>query len=92
MFPVIGHYGDVGVEHILVRKQFATKALGHERTNVLKWLVDHGIEVYVEENYPVYGEWERFALPHNIGPNFFTVLADPEGRILAVLRSEASRA
>jgi len=85
MFPVIGHYGAVGVADILVRKQFATKALGHERTNVLKWLVDHGIEVSVKENYPVYGEWEPFALPHNIGPNFFTVLTDPEGRILAVL-------
>lgn len=31
------------------------------------------------------GDWGSFAQSHNIGPNFFKVLTDPEGRILANL-------
>jgi len=85
MFPVIGHYGTVEVLNIIVPNKFETTALGHDRRKALEQLLDQNIKAYVEQGYPAFGNWQPFALPHNRGPNFFTVLTDPEGRILAII-------
>src|SRR5258705_13553137 len=90
MFPVIGYYAAVEVRNIIVPNNFETTALGHDRRKALARLVDQDIKAYVEQGYPVFDNWQPFALPHNIGPNYFTVLTDPEGRILASLGASGS--
>ena len=85
MFPVIGHYGTVEVRNIIVPNKFETTARGPDRRKALERLLDQNIKAYVEQGYPAFGNWQPFALPHNRGPNFFTVLTDPEGRILAII-------
>ena len=88
--PVIGHHGTASVTDIIVLKKYATDAVGDARRAALEGLLDQGIEAYVEENYPPYGNWGSFSLPHNIGPNNFTLLTDPDGRILACLNAYGS--
>jgi hypothetical protein len=84
MFPVIAHYGTVHVPNIIVRRKFATNSVGGEREKALESILDQDV-AYVAEGYPDAGDWGSFATQHNIGPNFFTVLTDPEGQILANL-------
>lgn len=89
MFPIVGHYGTVLVQDVIVLKKFATKADSIERTKAFDRLLDQGVEAYVEESYPG-GGWGSFAEVNNIGPNRFAVLTDPEGRILARLGASGS--
>ena len=89
LFPIVAHYGVVGVEDIIVLRKYATTMSSTERINALERLLDQGVEAYVEENYPG-GGWGPFAEYNNIGPNNFTVLTDPEGRILAILGASGS--
>jgi hypothetical protein len=84
MFPVIAHYGTVHVSDIIVRRKFATDSVGRDRVKALESILDQDV-ASVEEGYPDAGDWGSFAQSHNIGPNFFKVLTDPEGRILANL-------
>jgi hypothetical protein len=84
-FPVIAHYGTASVTEIIVPRKFATNAFGADRRNALERLLDQDIEAYVERNYPPYGDWGPFSDRNNLGPNNFTVLTDPDGRILACL-------
>lgn len=89
MFPVVAHYGTVLVEDIIVLHKFATKAVGADRNRAFDQLLDQGVEAFVEEAYPG-GGWGSFTDSNNLGPNRFTVLTDPEGRILARLGSSGS--
>ena len=90
MFPVIAHHGRVHVGNIIVPRKLATNAVSVERIKALQQLLDQDIAAYVEEGYPAAGDWGAFAESHNVGPNFFTVLTDPEGRILASLNASGS--
>jgi hypothetical protein len=89
-FPVIAHYGTASVTEVIVLKKFATTAVSSARRAALEGLLDQGIEAYVEEGYPPYGDWGPFSDWNNIGPNKFTMLTDPEGRILACLDAYGS--
>jgi hypothetical protein len=89
-FPVIAHYGSAKVTDIIVLKKFATTVVSNGRRAALERLLDQGIEAYVEEGYPPYGDWGSFSDWNNIGPNYFTVLTDPDGRILACLDAYGS--
>ncbi|WP_400766559.1 hypothetical protein [Methylosinus sporium] len=82
-YPVIGHYGIVPVENIIVRRNFATQNDREERVKDLQAILDHDI-AYVEEDYPNAGDWGPFARYNNLGPNYFELLIDPEGQILAI--------
>lgn len=89
-FPVIGHYGTVAVNEIIVLRKLATSAVAGERRKALERLLDGGGEAYVEQGYPDAGDWGPFSDTNNIGPNKFTVLTDPEGLILACLDAYGS--
>jgi hypothetical protein len=87
VYPVIAHYGTAGANDIIVPRKFATDKVLAARTKALEALLDEGIEAYVEPGYPPYGDWGPFASmdANNLGPNKFTVLTDPDGRILVIL-------
>jgi hypothetical protein len=87
-FPVVAHYGTVGVADIIVLQKYATTRVSTERVKALESILDQG-DAYVEEGYPG-GAWGPFAHWDNVGPNYFTVLTDLEGRILANLGSFGS--
>ncbi len=89
MFPIVAHYGTVSVQDVIVLNKFATKTDSIERIKAFDRLLDQDVEAYVEESYPG-GGWGSFAEVNNIGPNRFTVLTDPEGRILARLGASGS--
>jgi hypothetical protein len=84
MFPVIAHYVTVPVYDIIVAKRFTVQRT-EEAATQLSLILDQGMEAYVEENYPDAGNWAPLC-PHasNLGPNYYTVLVDPEGRIITV--------
>jgi len=88
-YPVIGHIGRVLVENIIVQRKFATKNDGETRIKELRAILDQDI-AYVEEDYPNAGDWGSFANFNNVGPNYFELLIDPEGRILAILGAGGS--
>ena len=85
VYPVIAHYGTASVTEIIVPRKFATDTDLAARRNALESLLDRDIEVYVEQGYPPYGDWGPFTQRNNLGPNDFTVLTDPDGRILVIL-------
>jgi hypothetical protein len=85
VYQVVAHHGTVSVDEIIVPRKFATKESLDARRDALEDLLDQDIEAYAEQDYPPYGEWVPFAEQNNLGPNNFTVLTDPDGRILAVL-------
>jgi len=85
VYPVIAHYGTASVMEIVVTRKFATNTVLDDRRNALEGLLDEDVEAYVEWGYPRYGDWGPFADSNNVGPNNFTVLTDPDGRILAIL-------
>jgi hypothetical protein len=85
VYPVIAHHGTASVTEIIVPRKFATNTSLDARRNALEDLLDEDIEAYVEQAYSPYGDWGPFAGSNNLGPNNFTVLTDPDGRILAIL-------
>jgi hypothetical protein len=90
-FPVIAHYGTARVSEIIVPRKYATTAFREDRRAALERLLDEGVEAYVEEGYPG-GSFGPFSDANNLGPNYFTVLTDPDGRILACLDAYGSEA
>ena len=90
-FPVIAHYGTARVSEIIVPRKYATTAFRDDRRKALERLLDDGVEAFVEEGYPG-GSFGPFAEANNLGPNYFTVLTDPDGRILACLDAFGSEA
>jgi hypothetical protein len=88
-YPVIGHFGRVPVENIIVRRKFATENDSVRRIKDLRAILDQDI-AYVEEDYPNAGDWGPFAHFNNVGPNYFELLIDPEGQILAIQGSGGS--
>ena len=80
----------MSVTEIIVLRKFATNTFGNDRRNALERLLDNDVEAYIEQGYPPYGDWGPFADSNNLGPNNFTVLTDPDGRILACLDAYAS--
>ncbi|WP_159726055.1 hypothetical protein [Methylosinus sp. Ce-a6] len=88
-YPVVGHFGRVPVGNIIVRRKFATESDGERRTSDLQAILDQDI-AYVEEDYPNAGDWGPFAKYHNVGPNYFELLIDPDGVILAIQGSGGS--
>jgi hypothetical protein len=85
VYPVIAHHGTASVTEIIVPRKFATSTSLDERRNALESLLDQDVKAYVERGYPPYGDWGPFADSNNLGPNNFTVLTDPDGRILVIL-------
>jgi hypothetical protein len=86
VYPVIAHHGTASVSEIIVPRKFATNKELDARRNALEGLLDEDVEAYVEQGYPPYGDWGPFAdSSSNLGPNKFTVLTDPDGRILVIL-------
>ena len=85
VYPVIAHHGTASVTEIIVPRKFATNTSLDARRNGLEGLLDEDVEAYVEQGYPLYGDWGPFADSNNLGPNNFTVLTDPNGRILVIL-------
>ena len=92
LFPVIAHYGTVSVEDIVVPQKFPTGEVGGGRVKALERILGQNIEAYVQDYLPAAGDWASFAKRDNVGPNFFTVLTDPEGRILAIMDSFGAEA
>jgi len=85
VYPVIAHYGTASCDEIIVPKKYATTLDLDGRRNALEQILDQDMEAYVERDYPPYGNWGPFAQRNNLGPNDFTVLTDPDGRILVIL-------
>jgi hypothetical protein len=86
LFPVVLHCAIVPVGSIIVPKQFAVERSSPDLADRLDGMLDQGLEAFVEENYPA-GKYSPIASWSNDGPNYFRVLTDPEGQILAILGS-----
>lgn len=84
LYPVVAHYMTTHVSNIIVPRKFAVDDT-QKSEGQLEFMLDRGMDAYVEEHYPKAGNWGPLSHGSNLGPNYFIVLTDPDGRIIGKL-------